>query len=339
MTSQAVEMIDVTQVADSLLVGSRPVMVNAQRQVLVRTPRGLMVNSLLREDEWKEVDAAALAAARYPLRVVSGLRSRGLVRRLGGLGTLVSQWYMRSEVTPAHVSMTGQGALRDLPDLRTAGVPVPVISKEFAIDARSLEASRRLGDGLDVSAAEEAGRVVAEAYDDLALNGNTTIVTGGMTVYGLRTHPNRNTDTAANFGGGAWGANTDNPVKTVAGMINAAMTDRHYGPYMVFVGQGQYNAAALSFYNDGTAQTPVQRIRSLPQVEGVEMLPNLPDGEVLLVQMTSDVVRLAEAMDLQVREWASPDGMTSVFRVMLCGTPEVKARYDGKSGIVHATGA
>ena len=100
MTTQPVEMIDVTQAADSLLAGSRPVMVNAQKQVLVRTPRGIMVNSLLRENEWKEIDTAALAAARYPLKVVNELRSRGLVRRLGGLGTLVAQWYMRSEVTP-----------------------------------------------------------------------------------------------------------------------------------------------------------------------------------------------------------------------------------------------
>ena len=235
--------------------------------------------------------------------------------------------------------MTGQGALRDLPDLRTAGVPVPVISKEFAVDVRSLEASRRLGDGIDVSAAEEAARVVAEAYDELVLNGNDSIVISGMTIYGLRTHPKRNTDTATNFGGGDWSASADNPVKTMAGMINAAMTDRHYGPYVVYVGQEQYNDAALTFYNDGTAQTPMQRIQALPQVAGMEMLPNLPNGEVLLVQMTSDVVRLAEAMDMQVREWASPDGMTSVFRVMLVGTVEVKARYDSKSGIVHATGA
>ena len=334
---QSVEMIDVTQASD-LRAGSRPVMVNSRQQVLVRTPRGIMVNSLLREGEWKEVDTAALAAARYPLKVVSQLRSRGLVKRLGGLGTLVSQWYMRSEVTPAQVSMTGQGAMRDVPDLRTAGVPVPVISKEFAIDARSLDASRRLGDGIDVSAAEEAARVVAEAYDDLVLNGNTTIMLGGMTIYGLRSHPNRNTDTAANFGGGDWGTG-DNAVKTVAGMINAAMTDRHYGPYMVYVGQQQYSDAALTYLSDGTGNTPAERILKLETVAGLEMLPNLPDGEVLLVQMTSDVVRLAEAMDVQVREWASPDGMTSVFRVMLVGTPEVKARYDGKSGIVHATGA
>ena len=228
--------------------------------------------------------------------------------------------------------------MRDLPDLKTAGVPVPMIHKEFAIDIRNLEASRRFGDGLDVSGAEEAGRVVAEAYDDLVLNGNTTIVVGGMTIYGLTSHPARNTDTATNFGGGDWGV-IDNPVKTVAGMIRAAMDDYHYGPYVIYAAQTQYAEAALTYYEDGSAHTPLQRILQLPQVAAVEMLPTLDDGEILLVQMSGDVVRLAEAMDVQVREWASPDGMTSVFRVMLCGTPEVKARYDGKSGIVHATGA
>lgn len=332
------QMIEVSQASTDLLAGSRPMVTNAQGGVLVRSPRGIMVNSLLRENEWKEIDTAALTAARMPLRVVSELRNRGLTKRLGGLGTIVSQWYMRSEITGANVSMTGQGAIRDLPDLKTAGVPVPIISKEFAIDIRNLEASRRLGDGLDVSSAEEAARVVAEAYDDLVLNGNTVIVVGGMTIYGLTSHPNRNTDTASNYGGGDWGT-VENPVKTVAGMIQAAMADYHYGPYMVYAAQTQYTQAALTFYADGTAQTPRGRILSLPQVAGFEMLPNLDDGEILLVQMTGDVVRLAEAMDIQVREWASPDGMTSVFRIMLCGTPEVKSRYDGKSGIVHATGA
>lgn len=337
MAMQTAEMIDVSEATDVLLSGSRPMIVNERKQVLVRSPRGLMVNSLLREDEWKEVDTAALTAARPPLKVVSQLRSRGLVKRLGGLGSLVSQWYMRSEITPAKVSMTGQGADRDLPDLRMAGVPVPIVHKEFSIDLRNLEASRRLGDGLDVAGAEEAARVVAEAYDDLVLNGNTTIVIGGMTIYGMRTHPSRKTDTAANFGGGDWSAAADNAYNTVKGMIAAAMANRHYGPYMLYVSEAQY-IDLLIIYADGTGQTPLQRILALPQIEGVEMLPNLAAGEVLLVQMTGEVIRLAEAMDIQVREWASPDGMTSVFRVMLCGTPEIKARYDGKSGIVHATG-
>lgn len=329
-------MIDVSEATETLLSGSRPMVVNERKQVLVRSPRGLMVNSLLRENEWTEVDTAALAAARPPLKVVSELRKRGLVKPLGGLGSLVSQWYMRSEITPAKVSMNGQGADRDLPDLRMAGVPVPIVHKEFAIDIRNLLASRRLGDGLDVSGAEEAARVVAESYDDLVLNGNSTIVIGGMGIYGLRTHPNRNSDTAGNFGGGDWGT-VGNAYKTVTGMIAAAMTDRHYGPYMLYVSEAQY-IDLLVVYDDGTGHTQLKRILDLPQIEGVEMLPNLPAGEVLLVQMTGEVIRLAEAMDIQVREWASPDGMNSVFRIMLCGTPEIKARYDGKSGIVHATG-
>lgn len=336
--SNDLQMIDVNMAAQDLLAGSRPLFANSKGNVLVKTPRGMTVNSLLREDEWKEIDQAALTAARTPLITVSELRNRGLVRRLGGLGSLVSQWYMRSEISGATVSMTGQGAERDLPDLKTAGVPVPLITKEFAIDFRNLEASRRLGDGLDVSTAEEAARVVAEAYDKLVLDGNGVIMVNGLQIYGLRTHPNRNTDTAGNYGGGDWGTAT-NVIPTIAGMIGAAMADNHYGPYQIYVASTQYQQAAVNFYTDGTGQTPLERIMKLPNVAGVTMHPTLTDGEILMVQMSSDVVRLAEAMDIQVREWASPDGLTSIFRVMMCATVEVKARYDGKSGIVHATGA
>ena len=38
-----------------------------------------VVNSLLPEDAWVELDRAILEAARYPLRLVTDLRSRGLV--------------------------------------------------------------------------------------------------------------------------------------------------------------------------------------------------------------------------------------------------------------------
>lgn len=329
--------VELAEAGEAQLAGSRPVFVNAHGEVLVRTPRGILTNSLLREDEWKVIDQAVITASRAPLRVVQTLRSRGLTRQLGGLGTLMAQWYMRGEVTAANVSMTGQGINRDLPDLKQAGVPVPIISKEFAIDIRTLQASRRLGDGIDVAGAEEAARVVSEALDTMVLNGASSIVLHGSTIYGLTTHPQRNTDTAANYGGGDWGTIT-NIIPTVAGMVAAANADYHYGPFGLFIATTQYNQAALTFFAD-VGDTPLQRLQSLPNIATVEMLPTLADGVVLLVDMTREVVELAEALPVQTREWASPDGMTSVFRVMTAVTVMVKADYNNRSGIVHATAA
>lgn len=324
---------------EKTLLGSRPLHVNARTgNVLVNTVRGLSVNSLLREDEWRELDAVVMEAARQPLRALADLRTRGLVKQLGGLGTMISNWYVRSGVAPATVSMSGQGAVRDLPDLRMAGVPVPIFSMEFAIDLRTLLAARRLGDGLDTTAAVEATRVVAEAMDDIIINGNSSIVVNGTTIYGYRTHPDRNTGTVTTFGGGSW-ATIDNIVPTVEGMITAANQDRHFGPFYLYVATPQYNQAALRYYSDGSGTKPIDRLLALPPIAGVSMLPQLPGGEVLLVSMTRETVEWAEAMDIQVREWASPDGMSNVFRVMACGTPRIKSRYGGESGIVHATGA
>ena len=69
------------------------------------------------------VDRAVLAAARYPLRFVNMLRSRGLVQPLGGLGTLSTAYYKSSEMTPASVTMSSTPRARqDLPELKQVGV-------------------------------------------------------------------------------------------------------------------------------------------------------------------------------------------------------------------------
>lgn len=314
------------------LVSSDP----ANRVARIKTNRGIMVNSMLRRDEWAAIDAAVIQEARYPLRAVNDLVSRGLLQRLTNIGTMVTDWYVSSEVNAATVNMSGTGGNRDLPDLKKTGAPVPVVFKDFGIDARSLAASRSMGDGIDVTAAAEASRVVAETLESLLVNGSSTQLNGAP-LYGYRNHPDRNTDTASNYGGGDWGT-IANIVDTVAGMINAAMADRHYGPYMLYANPTQFNEAAFSFY-DSTDESALMRIRSLPQIAGFEYLPSLAAGELLLIQMTRNVIEWAETLSIQVREWVSGDGMSASFKVLAIAAPKVKSTYDGRSGIVHATGA
>ena len=86
-----------------------------------------------------------------------------------------------------------------------------------------------------------------------------------------RNHPNRNSDTAVNFGGGDWGT-IANIVPTIQGMINAANADRRYGPFVLYVSSTQYNQAALTYYTDGSGQTPLDRILAMPQIEAVKQL-------------------------------------------------------------------
>ena len=210
---------------------------------------------------------------------------------------------------------------------------------------RFLEASRLLGNGIDTTTAVEAARVVAEALEDMLFNG-ASVTFQGSTIYGYTTHPNRNTDTAGNYGGGDWGT-IANVTGTVAGMLSAASLDRHYGPYVLYVSETQYDQAALTFYSDGTGETPLMRMQRAygtqgsGQISAIKKVPVdvLADGNLLLIQLTSDVVEWSETFAPMTREWRTGDGMESNWRVMTIAAPKIKARQDGKSGIVHATGA
>lgn len=319
--------------------GSRPIVNSRTGEVKIVTGRGLQVNSILRKDEWQELDQAVVEAAKTRLVGVQLLQQRGLVQRLGGIGTLVSQWNVTSAMNAANVNMTGQSkGEQDIPDSMVKNVPVPVIFKEFTIGARTLAASRRLGDGLDVTGAYEAARVVAEMQEEMLFNGYDLTFNGG-TLYGLTTHGDRNTDTATNYGGGDWGT-IANVEKTIAGMIGKANSDGFYGPFGIFASPTQFNQAALVYYTDGSGQTPVQRIlASMPNVASFQMAPNLTDGVVVLVELSRNVIDWAEALPIQTLEWASGDGMVSHFKVMAVCAPRVKADYSGNSGVVHATAA
>jgi hypothetical protein len=262
------------------------------------------------------------------------------VTPLGSVGSLESRWYTQSAITKATVSMTGRGrSERDLPELLQDAVPVPVIFKEFSIDWRTLEASRLMGDGLDMTTAVEATRVVAEEIEAMSVNGNTAVQLNGRPIYGLRTHPKRKTDTATNFGGGDWGTQA-NVLNTVRGMINAANLQNNFGPFVIYVSQTQYNEAALNRYTDGSGETPLDSLLKLPMIENVLPLPPsvMPDGEAEMIQPTREYIELAEAMSIQAREWTSGDGLESIFKIMAIIAPKIKARQGNETGIVHVTG-
>lgn len=326
--------------------GSRPI-INEKKnpitgeieyEVQIVTSHGLTVNSALRKYEWEDLDAAIVSAAVAPLNMTQRFINAGLVRPLGGLGTLVAQYNKVSETSGANVSLSGTGSgQKDLVDWDIAGVPVPVIFKEFEINQRYLESSRLLGNGIDVTNAQAAARVVGEKIEDMLINGDANINLNGSTIYGITSHPNRNTGSAT----GDWGT-ISNIVPTIAAMTSAAKGDNYRGPYGVFVADTQYDQAAQSFFTDGSGQSALDRVLRLPNVSFVDSSAWLDDGEVVLVNLSRDVVELAYVPRYfpgTTLEWMSGDGMANMFKVMAVFAPIVKADYAGRSGIVHITGA
>ncbi len=72
----------------------RPAMIANQKRYptqVYNSRMNLWMNSLLLKDEWEELDTAIVRAARSKLQLVADLVDMGLTKRLGSIGTMISQ--------------------------------------------------------------------------------------------------------------------------------------------------------------------------------------------------------------------------------------------------------
>ena len=57
---------------------------------------------------------------------------------------------------------------------------------------------------------------------------------------------------------------------------------------------------------------------------------------MVMVQMTTDVVREVVGMDITTVQWETKGGMQLNFKVMAILVPQLRADQNGNTGIVHA---
>jgi uncharacterized linocin/CFP29 family protein len=298
---------------------------------------GIVVNSPLREEEWKRLDAAVIAAWKKRLVIVNDLKAAGLTDDVD-LAVMVSQWSVSSKRPDVDINMDGRTAyFQDLTARKTYGVPVPILSTGYEIGARELMASRRLGAPIDVHEAQEAAFSLAEGEEKLVLNGNSSVMVDGYQIYGLTTHPQRDTATATAYGGGDF-AVEHNATKTLAGMINALSAKNYYGPFAAYVAPTQYNDLAISWHTDGSGQTFLQRAESIRQLQYIRPCDHLADGNLILFQLDRRVIELILALAVDNRQWQSPDGSALHFKIMSAISLRVKQDYEGNLGVAHASG-
>lgn len=291
-------------------------------------------DGLLMYDEWKDLDRRVVEVATDRLVGIADLQGRGLTHNLGGLGVTIAQWERSSDMTGADLSMSGVSrGEEDTPAYDQKHVPVPIVHKDFRLNIRRLEASRRFGESVDTTAAEIAARVVAERSEDMLFAGEPLSV-DGQEIYGYTTHPDRNTYDMATAWDQVLTADNDGIVEEVSNAIQEARNDNHFGPYRIYV-PAAYEFKLDEDYRDLDQRTLRQRIEQLSGVESVVVADRLTGNNVVVVQMARDTVDLAIAQDITTVQWSQQGGMSEHFKVMACWAPRVKSDFDGRSGIVH----
>lgn len=298
------------------------------------TPDALRTLDVLQKDEWKHFDNVLVEGAVARLRGVSYFIGKGLVVNVpNSMAKTVYEYERVSDMNEAAVSLDGiTRDMNDTIDFSNAGLPLPITHKDWYLNLRRLLASRERGEPLDTTHIRLAGRKIAEKSEEMLYQGGKTF--GGLTIYGLSTHPDRN---IASFGtNGAWdqAAKTgDNILTDVGTLLSAAQAEGYDGPYSLHLPQGFNLKLALDYKATGD-KTIRQRLLDNDQITDIVFSDKMVTG-VILVQNTPDVVAIINGETLQTVQWDIEGGFQINFKGFQIQVPLVRSNNDEGSGIVH----
>lgn len=289
---------------------------------------------VLRKDDWKAMDNVLIEIARKRLIAVQTFITRGLVTQIpDGLGTTILEWEQVGDMEAAEVSMSGvTPGQRDILEYSLQSMPLPIVHKDFNINIRKLRASQKSGHPLDMAQLEMAGRLVMEAVDAMVYNGHATRV-GTSRIHGILTEPNRNTGSVT----ASWllalttGASK---LADVLAMIAQLEDDNMYGPYGLFIPQAAYRLLSQDYKADSD-KTQLQRLLEIPQLDFILPSKDITSTNIVMAQLTKDVMDEVIGLEPTVVQWDTNGGMTKNFKVLSIMVPRVRSTVSGQSGLVH----
>jgi hypothetical protein len=117
-------------------------------------------------------------------------------------------------------------------------------------------------------------------------------------------------------------------------MISTLNGDNMYGPYMIYVPIAVY-VNMLKDLKANSDKSVVQRVLEVPGILGVRATNQLTGTNILMVQMTSDVVDVIDGIQPTPVMWETQGGMMFNFKVIAILIPRLKSDFNGNCGIAH----
>jgi len=303
----------------------------------------------LRKNEWILLDQAVIHEARKRLRAWSDLSAAASYGGFNGYGKMILEHEMMSDPGEALVDMDGVADDRDdAPQFQLQGLPLPVTHCGFSFSKRRLDVSRNSGTPLDMTLPEAAARRVAESVEKTLVGVQTGLTYGASTlyestskVYGYTNFPQRLTKTNLAT---PTGSNAATTVANVLAMRDQLTAQNFFGPFMLYHSNDwdQYmdNDYILTGGNVAT-QTLRERLQSIEGIQDVRRLDFLSAATnpftLIMVQMTSDVARAVNGMDITTIQWETKGGLMLHFKVMCIMVPQLRHDFSDRCGILHAT--
>lgn len=290
----------------------------------------------LRKYEWMQIDEVVIRAVRNRLRLVSDIRAAGLEFRVNGMSKITLETSTMTRAGKATLSMDpARISEGDRPEFDTALLPLPICHYDFYFNLREIAVSRNGQNPLDTVMVEEAGISVAEELEQLTLGTLPTYTYGGGTVYGLVNFPGRTTVQLTNPADTSWTGHT--LVSEVLGMRQDSMNRKRYGPWVLYVSPAWAGVLDADYSALKGENTVRQRILAVEGITEIRQLDYLTGLQFVLVQMTSQNIRMVIGLELTTIQWDTIGGMRQNFKVMALMVPQLRVDGDGNCGIIHGT--
>ena len=293
-------------------------------------------------EEWKTIDTRLREIAASRQVGIAKLKELGLVYNLANPFASQSLEYTKtSDMHDASVNMNFKVTNEtDKQAVKTANIPIPVISWKWGFDIRELQMSRLYNRPLDLQGAKVGARKIGEKLESMMFGANATILDDKKIDSIISFADSNKIATLHNWN--ATGTSTADILDDVIALKKKSIADKHFGKWILFVAQN-YEARLDDDYGvDATTKAYIplmDRIKKINGILDVIVSDFLPDDTVALVQMTNDTIELINGMELTTVQLMNAGGLNFEMLSFVMQTPAVKSDYEGNCGIVIGTHA
>lgn len=291
-------------------------------------------------EEWKAIDTRLREIAASRQVGIAKLKELGLVYNLANPFASQSLEYIKtSDMHDASVNMNFKVTNEtDKQAVKTANIPIPVISWKWGFDIRELQMSRLYNRPLDLQGAKVGARKIGEKLESMMFGANATILDDKKIDSIISFADSNKIATLHNWN--ATGTTTTDILDDVIALKKKSIEDKHFGKWILFVAQN-YEARLDDDYGvDATTKAYIplmDRIKKINGILDVIVSDFLPADTVALVQMTNDTIELINGMELTTVQLMNAGGLNFEMLSFVMQTPAVKSDYDGNCGIVIGT--
>lgn len=287
-------------------------------------------------DAWRRIDQRTQLIQRDILAVFNKLAAAS--QTPVGMGDLVSYYSQVSDSGEVHVSLDGRSQGRgDSAVVTYKGTPVPIFDTRSPFGWRQMEVMKKSPFSLDTTSIANGNRKIAEFLEDMALNGRSDIVVNGATIYGLRTFPQRNTNTHGLTLASATGAQW---VSVMKSLVAALIGDNAFGKATVFVNYSDWLYTDTTDYIANYAKTILMRLMEMQQIKEIVPCSKVPANEVIGIANIEmgDWGTVLSGMPLTTRAKTRHDPEDDyVFGSIAAAATQFRSDYDGRAPVAHLT--